>query len=168
MMRGYTDEQMTWLERWNKTAAHWKDVTEAYNAEFGTAHSVGRLKTHCNRHGIHLTEPLGNKPSWNYKPIGHICLTANGYARVKTPDGYKMLSRLKMPQGARDLICCHFDGDKTSDMATYHSRKAMRRYALLCRYNPGFRRYRESAMIVCELDIAATEKEKKARRHNNG
>ena len=156
-MRGYTKEQMEWLTV-NAKGNTWQGLTEAYNERYGTTHSVNRLKTHCNRHGIFITEPLNGKPSWNAKPFGHICPTANGYARIKTEDGYKMLARLDLPKGKENLVCCHFDDNKMSTNVKYHSKKAMRLYALQSRYNNGFSTNREMAMMVCELDIARKEK----------
>lgn len=149
-MRGYTKEQMVWLAA-NAKGSTWQGLTETYNARYGTTHSVQRLKTHCNRHGIYVTEALGDKPSWNAKPIGYICPTSSGYARIKTANGYKMLARLNMPDNS--LVCCHFDGDKMSTNVEYHSKKAMRLYALQCRYNCGFATNRKTAMAICELDV---------------
>ncbi len=156
-MRGYTEEQMVWLAD-NAKGSTWQRLAAAYNERFGTAHSVQRLKTHCNRHGIFVTEPLNGKPSWNAKPVGHICPTSNGYARIKTAGGYEMLARLNMPANMRDMVCCHFDGDRMSADAKYHSKRAQRRYALLCRYNKGFPAYRETAMMICELDVKVKER----------
>lgn len=159
-MRGYTQQQMTWLAASAK-GSNWQDLTKAYNARYGTTHSVQRLKTHCNRHGIYVVGALKGKSSWNEKPIGHICPTSNGYARIKTNNGYKMLARLNMLNN--NLVCCHFDGDKMSTNVEYHSKKAMRLYALQCRYNCGFAAGRKTAMAICELDesISKLRKEEK-------
>lgn len=151
-MRGYTEEQMTWLAG-NAPGHPWQDITAAYNARYGTTHSVQRLKTHCNRHGVFATEPLHGKASWNAKPIGHICPTSSGYARVKTENGYKMLARLHMPDNMKGMVCCHFDGDRMSAEGILHSKRAMRMYALQCRYNNGYPAYRETAMVISELDV---------------
>ena len=159
-MRGYTQQQMAWLAASAKGST-WRSLTEAYNARYGTAHSVQRLKTHCNRHGIYVVGALGGKTSWNEKPIGHVCPTSNGYARVKTESGYKMLARLNIPDNR--LVCCHFDGDKMSADAEYHSKKAMRLYALQCRYNCGFAANRKTAMTICELDVAVSKTKKGAK-----
>lgn len=151
-MRGYTEEQMSWLAD-NAEGCTWEALTAAYNERYCTAHSAQRLKTHCNRHGIYVSEPLNGKASWNEKPIGHICPTNTGYARVKTADGYKMLARVMMPDNKKDMVCCHFDGDRMSGAAEYHTKKAQRRYALLCRYNRGFPAHRKTAMMICELEV---------------
>lgn len=149
--------QMTWLAV-NAKGNTWRGLTVAYNERFGTAHSVNRLKTHCNRHGIFVTEALNGKPSWNAQPLGHICPTGNGYARIKTEDGYKMLARINIPNNKASHVCCHFDNNKMSTNVKYHSKKAMRLYALQCRYNNGFPTNRETAMMVCELDVARKER----------
>lgn len=155
-MRNYTDEQMKWLAQ-NAKGSTWASLTESFNKLYGTAHSVQRVKTHCNRHGIYVQGELAGKSCWNVKPIGHICPTANGYARVKTADGYKMLARVTAPIELDSLVCCHFDGDRLSAAAEYHTAKAMRRYALNCRYNKGYRAYRQTAMQICEIEVQEKE-----------
>lgn len=152
-MRGYTEEQMSWLAE-NAKGSTWQALTDGYNKRFNTGHSLQRLKTHCNRHGIHVTEPLNGKPCWNAKPIGHICPTGSGYARIKTENGYQMLARVNMPDSEKGKVCVHLNDDKMSSDVIYASKKAMRQYALLCRYNNGFRSDRATALKVCELDVA--------------
>lgn len=155
-MRGYTAEQMKWLAQ-NAEGSTWASLTESFNKRYGAAHSVSRLKTHCNRHGIFVQGKLSGKSCWNVKPIGHICPTGKGYARVKTADGYKMLARLSMPEDDKSLVCCHFDGDKMSAKAEYHTKKAMRKYEIGCRYNKGYKRYRQNAMLIAEIEVKEKE-----------
>ena len=152
MIRGYTQRQEEWLRENVPKLPSWREITDKFNEEFGKEFSLTRLKTTSNRHGIYRTEPLGDKPCWNYKPLGHVCKTSTGYVRVKTEEWYKMPKPDNIAEG---MVAVHLgDKDDYSNTMTV-SRKALMNYMIQCRWNEGFRRpeNKEVALTWCELNV---------------